>query len=323
MVFDEYLIGKRERMSWIAETSYGSGGTMTAGEIVGVNCTVEPDWSRGWQEKLTAGADNRNVQGRVVGLKALPYTMNFTPVNWVFLKYIMAVANGDDGGVKTHTFTERNSILSYNLEWAKRHTTAHVITTTGNVIKSATISFSKATGEGTEGFLGVALSCVARDESQGSSVTTLVAGNITDEPYQYRTANFTLGGSEVFEVNNGEINIDNGIDENDSRYCNSTYDQLIGAPIPKTFRITGRMNINIKDKTFYDYFADGVVIAGTNTLLFDRDATGDDQLLITFGNFYIMGSVASTNLEGVTNVDVVWAADSFASIVARDDITTY
>ena len=321
MAFDEYLIGKRERMSWIEETGYGTGGTMSSGEIVGVNCTVEPDWSRGWQEKITAGADNRNVQGRVVGLKALPYTMSFTPVNWVWLKYLMAVSDGDDGGVKTHTFTQRNSILSYKLEWAKRHTTNHVITTIGNVIKSATISFSKATGDGTEGFLGVALSCIAQDESQGTSVTSL--SNISAEPYQYRTVNWTLGGDEIFEVNNGEINIDNGIDENDSRYCNSTYDQLIGTPIPKTFRITGRFNVNVKDKTYFDYWAAGVVVSGTNTLLFDRDGSGDDQLLITFGDFYIMGAVAPTNLEGPTNVDIVWAADSFASVVARDDISTY
>jgi len=73
----------------------------------------------------------------------------------------------------------------------------------------------------------------------------------------------------------------------------------------------------------FDHWDTGTTVAGTNTFLFDKDGTGDDQLLMTFATFYILGSVASTNLEGVTNVDVVWAADSFTSIIARDDITNY
>ena len=322
MSFSEFLIGKRERMSWIVETSYGTGGTMTGGEIVGLNCTIEPDWARGWQEKLTAGADNRNVQGRVKGPKTLPYTMNFVPVNWRWLKYLMAVA--DTGTTpKIHTFTERAAILSYNLEWAKRHTTPHVLTVVGNVVKSATISFQKATGEGTEGFMQVAMNCVGQDVSGGSSVSTITAGNITKSPFQYRMVKWTLGGTEIKEVNNGEITIDNGIDENDSRYCNTSYDEKLGEPIPKTFRITGRMNVNIKDKTMFDHWDAGTVVSGTNTLLIDKDGTGNDQLLMTFAAFYVLGAVASTNLEGVTNVDVVYAADAFTSLVARDDITSY
>jgi len=320
MVFNEFLVGKRERMSWIEETSYGTGGTMSSGEVVGLNCTVEPDWSRGWQEKLTAGADNRNVQGRVRGPKSLPYTMNFVPVNWRWLKYLMAVADtGSDP--YTHTFTQRDSVLSYKLEWAKRHTTPHVLTVTGNVMKSATIRFSKATGEGTEGWINVSATCVGQDVSAGSSVTSV--SNLTKDGFQYRMIKWTLGGDEIKEVNNGEINIDNGIDENDSRYCNSTYDELLGEPRPKVFRITGRFNVNVKDSTYFDYWDAGTVVSGTNTLLIDKDGTGVDQILFTFGDFYVLGAVASTNLEGVTNVDVVWAADSFASVVAIDDIATY
>ena len=322
MVFNEYLIGKRERMSWIAETSYGTGGTMTAGEVVGLNCTLQPDWGRGWQEKLTSGADNRLVQGRVKGPKTLPYTMNFVPVNWRWLKYIMAVT--DTGATPyVHTFAMRNSILSYNLEWAKRATTSHVLTTIGNVIKSATMTFQKATGDGAEGFLNIALTCVAQDVTSGSSVTTLSAGNITKEPIQFRMVNWVFSSSEVFEVNSGEMTIDNGIDENDSRYCNSTYDEKLGEPIPKTFRVTGRFNINIKDSTYFDDWDAGIAVAGTNTLLFDKDGTGDDEMLFTYGDFYILGAVAGTNLEGVTSLDVVWAADGFDSVVAKDDISAY
>jgi len=321
MAFEEFLIGKRERMSWIAETSYGSGGTMSGGEVVGNNMEIEPDFSSGWQEVLTAGADELTVESRVPGPLVLPYTMNFVPVNWRWLKWLMAVADADDSGTKTHTFTVRNSILSYNLEWAKRHTTSHVLTLAGNVAKSATLSWSKATGEGSDGFINVALNCVAQTVTQGSSVTSLSA--LTKDPFQYRMAKLTLNGNEIVEVNNGEMTIEVGIDENDSRYCNSTLDANLGEPIPKVFRITGRMNVNIKDKTFYDMWVSRAVVGSTNTLLFDKDGTGNDQMLFTFGDFYVYEGVAPTTIDGVTNVDLVFNTDTFSSVVARDDISTY
>jgi len=37
MAFNEYLIGKRERASWIVETGFATGGTMADGEVVGDN----------------------------------------------------------------------------------------------------------------------------------------------------------------------------------------------------------------------------------------------------------------------------------------------
>jgi len=323
MAFNEYLIGKRERGSWIAETGFATGGTMADGEVVGDNVTIEPDWNKGWQEVLTAGADSRVIQGRVKGPKSLPYTMKFVPVNWVWLKYLMDVADADDAGVKTHTFTMRNTLLSYKLEWAKRATTSLVYTTIGNAVKSSTLSFTKATGSGTDGFMNISCGCIAQDVSDSSSVTTLSAGNITRDPFQYRMTKWTFNSVEIKEVNNGEITIDSGIDENDSRYCNATYDDLVGEFIPKTFRINGRFNVNIKDSTFFDKWDEDVPVTGTNTFLVDKDGTGNDQILFTFGDFYVIGAVGSTNLEGVTNVDVVWSCDAFASIVSRDDITTY
>ena len=323
MVFNEFLVGKRERMSWIAETSWATGGTMTGGEIVGLDCTIEPDWGQGWQEYLTAGADNLQVQGRIKGPLNLPYTMEFIPVNWLWLKYLMAVANDDDGGVKTHTFTERDAVASWKLEWAKRHTTPHVITTVGNFAKSATMTFAKATSEGSEGNIKIAMDCMGQDESEGSSATTISAGNITKTPFLFRHVKVTIDGTEYKEVNDGEITISIGIDESDTRYCSTTYDNLLGEPIPKVFRIRGRFNINIKDTTLYDLWAAGVVVSGACSLLLDRDGSGDDQILFTFSNFFIDGAVPPTNLEGVTNVDVVWTALGFTSVVARDDITTY
>jgi len=78
---EEFLVGKRERASWVIESTYGDGGTMSGGEIVGLDVTIEPNWDLGWQEILASGADNRNVQGREKGPLSLPYTMTFIPVN--------------------------------------------------------------------------------------------------------------------------------------------------------------------------------------------------------------------------------------------------
>lgn len=308
-------------MVWIAETSWGAGGTIGSGEVLGQNMVMEPDWSQGWQEVLSAGADARTVETRVPGPKVLPYTMGFVPVNWRWLKYLMGVVDADDGGIKTHTFTVANAIASWKLEWAKRHTTNHVITTVGNACKSATISWTKATGEGSDGFMQILMNCVAKDYSQSSSLASISA--ITKLPFQYRMVKFTLNGTEIVEVNNGEMTIEVGFDEADSRYCNSTLDTDLGEPIPKVFRITGRININIKDKTYYDLWATRAVIGSTNTLLFDKDGTGDDQILFTFGNFYLVGGIAPTSIDGVTNVDLIFEADTFSSVVSRDDITTY
>jgi len=316
----EFLISKRERASWIIESSFASGGTMSSGEVVGLDVAIEPNWSQGWQEVLTAGADDRNVQGRVKGPKSLPYTMTFIPVNWKWLKYLYDVADGIDGATKTHTFTVANSLNTYKLEWAKRHTTNHVLTVIGNFCKSATLRFSKATGEGNDGYVRVAMSCVGQDDSQGSSVTSL--SNITSTGFQFRMIKWTVNTTEIKEVNNGEITFSNEIDENDSRYCNTTYDNLIGEPIPKIHRLNGRFNVNLKDKSFYDLWAAGTAVSGTNTFLLDRDGSGNDQLLVTFSNFIIHAGVAPTTLDGVTNVDLVWTADS-ATIVARDSISAY
>ena len=131
MAFEEFLLGKRQRLSWIAETSHGAGGTMANGEIVGLDARIEPDFNQNWQEILAAGADDRLVQSRVAGPLDLPFTITFTPVNWLFLKYCgYSISEGGGGGPNyVHTFSLANVIASFKLEWALRHTTDVVIKT--------------------------------------------------------------------------------------------------------------------------------------------------------------------------------------------------
>jgi len=204
MAFNEFLIGKKEQIAWIAETSYSSGGTMSSGEIVGLNTRMEPDFNQNWQEVLSAGSGDRYIDSRVVGPLTLPFTLIFTPVNWKFLKYCgygVADAGSDP---YTHTFTIANTIASFKLEWARQATTNHVLTITGCVVKTATISFSKATGAG-EGMIQVSLSCVGKAESQGSTVTSL--SEITTAPMQWRHTKLTLNTVERVELNNGDITL--------------------------------------------------------------------------------------------------------------------
>jgi len=320
MAFEEYLIGKREKGAWVAETSYGAGGVMaTNGEVVGLNFELIPDFNQNWQEILSAGADVRTVESRAKGPLTLPFQIRFTPVNWKWLKYLMKVE--DDGSDPyTHTFTVPNSVQSFKLEWAKRHTTNVVVTLTGCMILNAVLSFSKGTGAG-EGFCVVTANCVASDYDLGATVTSLDAGNITDGPFQWRHVKLTLEGSEVVEVNNGEISIASGIEPNDSRYCNATLNRALGEGIPKTFRINGRFNVNEKDNTYQTLWDAAAAVGSTNKLEFIRGA--NDNMIFTFGVFKFASTNAPTDLEGVSAPDLIWTDDALTSTIATDSVDVY
>jgi hypothetical protein len=294
---------------------------MSSGEFIGEDVRITPSpFGKGFQEVMSAGAGTRAIEDQVKGPEILQYQLEFNPVNWRWLKYLMSVVDADDSGTKTHTFSITDDPTSWKMEWAKHHTTDHVLTLTGNTMRSATISFEKANAAGTEGKIRVVADCIAKTQSQGSSVTSISA--LTKKAFQYRHSKLTLNGNEITEVNNGEITIDNGIRPEDSRYCNSTLDVALGEPIPTYFRVSGRFNVNVKDKTYYDLWDTADAISSTNKLEFIRDGDTNDQAVFTFSGFHIHEAVAPTNIDGVTNVDIVWVANSVSPVV-RDDITTY
>jgi len=316
----EMILGKRERLSWVPETSYGSGGNMaTTGVVVGLNATFEPNMSQGWQETLTAGADNRSVQDHNAGPLSLQFTLNFTLSDWKWLRFMLDYTNSDQTTYFNHVLTQGNTVDSFILERAMRNDTAdHVLTFTGCVVQEATLNFTKASGEGTEGMINVSLKCLAKTVSQGSSVTSLDAGNLTLAPFQYRMAKVTLNSNEITEVNNGELTLSNGIEEVDSRYCNSTLDRAIGEPIPKIFRVSGRYNINIADKTYFDLWNSAAAVSNC-TLQFLRGT--NDELNIAFSSFTVTGAVSSTALEGVDNADVVFVSEGLGTTTVEDSAT--
>jgi len=321
MVFEEFILGKRHRLSWIAEATFGAGGTMENGEIVGLDARIEPDFNQNWQEILQAGADDRYVQGAALGPLDLPFTLTFTPVNFVFLKYCgYSVVDGVSSPY-THTFTIANSIMSFELEWVLRHTTDVAVTLTGCTVLGASIIFQKGTGEGGEGFISVALRCVAKAYTLGATESVIAAGDIDRTPFQWQHITLDFDNNEIAEINNGELIIEQGIDVNDSRYCNSTLGRAIGEPIPKVHRISGRFNANMKDNTFMAAWDTAAVIANCGLDLV-QNAT-NNKLVSTFTNFRMSQGNPPTVLDGVTNVDIPFTAESFASLVATDLVETY
>jgi hypothetical protein len=294
--------------------------TMAAdGFIVGKNVTLTPDFSKNWQEILTAGTDSRDMDSMEKGPESYRFTLSFNPTNWKFIRYCAhgTVTNTDSGGYYTHTFTATDTVKSFTYEWAKRGSTDHVITLTGCIITNYTISFAKGTGA-TEGFITVTAECLAKSAAAGTSTTSVSAE--TEDAFQFRMVKLTYNGSEITEVNNGEITTDNGIEEMDCRYCNSTLDQAIGEPIPKVRRYTCRFNINQSDDTYYDDWHDQVVVPGTNKLEFTRGT--NDDVTFTFTDMYLQSAASPTDIEGITNVDAVGTIKSVA-VVAKDGLNDY
>lgn len=319
----EYLLGKREQIAMCEEDTWAALGAKTMvsnGFIVGKNVTITPDFSKGWQEVLTAGTDSRDIDSMEKGPETYKFTLNFNPTNWKFLRYCAhGTVTNTSTAPTTHTFTATDVVKSFTLEWAKRGSTDHVITLTGCIITNLSINFAKGSGA-TEGFVTVSAECLAKSASAGTSTTTVSAN--TDDAFQFRMAKLTYAGSEITEVNSGELTIDNGIDEEDSRYCNSTLDQAIGEPIPKVRRYTCRFNINQSNDTFFDDWNDQAVVPSTNTLSLIRGTGPADDIVFTFTSLYLQSATSPTNLDGVTNVDVVGTIKSTA-IVARDALTDY
>lgn len=318
----EYFLGKREQIAMCEEDTWAALGTKTMaddGFIVGKNVTITPNFSKNWKEILTAGADSRDIDSMEPGSETYKFTLTFNPTNWKFLRYCAhgTVSNTNNTTYYTHTFVATDVVKSFTLEWAKRGGTDHVITLTGCIITNLTINFAKGTGAG-EGFVTVTAECLAKSAVAGASTTTISAN--TDDAFQFRMAKLTYAGGEITEVNSGELKINNGINEEDSRYCNSTLDQAIGEPIPTVRRYTCRFNINQKDDTYYDDWEDQAVVPSTNTLTFTRGT--NDLITFTFTDMYLQNAVSPTNIDGITNVDVVGTIKSVA-IVAEDDYDDY
>jgi hypothetical protein len=111
--------------------------------------------------------------------------------------------------------------------------------------------------------------------------------------------------------------IDQGIDVNDSRYCNSTLDREVGEFIPKVHRLTGRYNLNLKDSTVLTQWDTAGVIANCKLELI-KDA--DDYMSFVLDGFRFNTPFPSTDYDSVTNTDIVWKCNKFNPIDGKDNL---
>ena len=320
----EYTLGKREQIAICEEDTWATLNTKSMainGYIPGKNLVLTPAFTNNWTEILTAGAAARTIDSMQKSALAYKFTLKFVVTDWRFLRYC---AHGTVSNTSTnptvHTFTQTDAVKSFTLEWAKRATTNSVITLTGCIITKVELNFQKSTNAA-EGFISATCTCLAKSATtSGTSITTITAN--AGVPYHFRMAKLTLNTTEIVEVNNGNLTIDNGINEMDCRYANSTLDQAIGEPIPTVLRYSCRFNINQKDGSFYTLFNNQVLVPGTNTLAFIRGTSPADDCTFTFTGLYLTCPVDPTNIEGVDIIDLVGTIVSTA-IVANDAITTY
>ncbi len=319
----EFYLGQREQIAWVDETSYATlGGNSIAsdGEVVGKNVTITPELTQGWQEVLQAGADSRDVSTLEPGPLQYRFTLSFSPVNWKWLMFTtFGTVQNAGSDPWTHTFTLKDTVTSFTLEWAKRGATAEVLTLTGCVIKRAVMRWTKGTGD-RDGFMIVEAECVAQSLSKGTSVSTVAAGQASGVAFKFHDAKLTYASSEYVEVNSGEMVIESGIDEEDSRYANDTLSRQLGEPIPKTARYTMTLNVNQKDSTFTDDWVAAIAVSGTHTLSFIRGA--NDDIVFTMTNLFVDTANAPTALDSVDTQDLVIRPMTLAP-VATDSITTY
>jgi hypothetical protein len=316
MVFNEGLIGKRERISVVNETAYGTGGTMSSGYVPGLNVVLNPNWNKNWMEIISAGEDNRYVGERYLGPTALPFTLDFIVTDFRFLRWLGY--SSVDTGSYIHTLSISNVIQSFKLEWAWRHTTPIVISLSGCFAMNGTLSFTKASGEGNEGFIKVRLNCYANTYAIGSTVTTVTANSLV--PFQWRHTKVTLDNVEKTRLNNGDITIDNRINPEEFRYCNTTIDRGIGEPVPLIHRISGRYNLTYFDNTEINLWDSEAVISNCDL---DFIQSSSNKIETSFTDFRIVNGIGSTELENIKKADIVWTAKSFSSIVVTDSIATY
>ena len=319
MAYNEGLIGKRERITVVNETAFGTGGTMSSGYVLGLNCKLTPNWNKNWQEILAAGADNRYIQSRVLGPRALPFSLSFVTTDWRWLRWLGYTSTDAGSSPYTHTLAISNVIQSFKLEWAWRHTTPVVISLAGAFCLSGTVNFQKASGEGEEGFITVELSCYANTYAIGSSVTSVSAN--TSDPFQWRHTKLTLNNVEKVRLNNGSITIENGVNPEEFRYCNTTIDRGIGEPVPLVHRVNGRFNLTYFDSTEIDLWDTDAVIANCKLDFISNNT--NNKIVSVFNNFRSHQAFSATEFSGVKKADTVFSAESFTSLIVTDTIATY
>lgn len=307
MTTKEYITGIREKTIQARESGYGEGATdlESNGRPFGLDVEVEPgEWSRGWTEVLNNGDDEMQLYKYVKGPKNYPFNTQFKATDWEFLKYLFKVEDqGEENGVYTYELTIDKTVTSWEMEWVKRHTTDPlIIQLLGAFVKSATISYSKPSQE-EGGFISTRLNCNAKTHNLKDSATE--TSSFTKDPLRVTTARTIIDGEEIVELNEGEIDIDRNISEEDSRYASAEADRELHDPIPKVHRFTGRHNVNIRNAEWFKKWEKDEPVQGETYFKFEQ-IENEEEMTIEFKDFWIFRAIGGTNREGVQQVDIEW-----------------
>jgi hypothetical protein len=314
-------IGRTENVVWKPEVDYGVLVTdFEDAESMGYDVKVTPNFSHNFAEIDNNGGSDAEMVALKKNTTLYPFTIEYIPTNFKMLKYNThsgVVSNDVISGGFDHTFLTALAIESFSMKWIRPQDTDQVLDFLGVTVKSYKLQFSKGTG-GKDAFVKVVMECIAQDVVEGSALSATIKE--TGECYTFDTVRLTIDDIVYDEVNSGEINLDNGITDEDTLYASVDLNGKIGEPVctKKSYDFT--FNINQKDKTLYDGFT-GEVLTGVSKLEIIRGATAD-SVEITFGSLYIGNALGATNMEGITNTDVVGRPMTLG-IVVEDGLDDY
>jgi len=313
----EYLLGKRELISF-SDTESSFGVFETPSVLLSKDAKVSPNSSNNWQEVKGAGTDSVTIDVHELGVKDVNFNLSFVPQNWKFLKHVLCesdsdVTDTDAGSYYTHTFTNGVTVNSFSLERAVQATTDRVRRYVGCQVNNFSVNFDASGG----GFVNCSADVIARDVSNGTSTTSLSAD--TNLGFKARQATLTIDGGVETKVKNGNFSIALGLDE--GRYANyDNDDRLKSESGVTTRRVSGSLNINLVDDTYFDLWEAITKVSGACSLKLTRGT--NDDVNFTFTDFYVNNAPDPTNLDGIDSVTVNFVAKD-VSCVVNDDLSDY
>lgn len=322
MPVTEFLLGKKEQISISdAEGTYGTAATRVIS--LGRNAAWDPNKdTENITELLSTGANTLDVPARDFGVENWGGVLTFVPQDWRFLKFVLLSASNqvtdtNSGGYYTHTFTNTSTgLLSFSLERAIRASTSRVRTYEGCQVNSFSLAWD-ASGVGN--FLTASADIVAEDCNNGTSVTSLTAP--TTEGFKPRHVTLTLENSAVAKLVSGTLSINNKLSP--GRYADTTIARLKAESIPELRKFHLSAIVQTSDDTFFDMLDSADVLAGTNTIVFQRGT--NDNLTVTFTNAYLDRAPDPTNFNGINTASLEIDIDSAAFVAkdARSDYVTF
>lgn len=232
--------------------------------------------------------------------------------DWWLLKFIMGdESEAEAGGVYTHTYSIVDTLPSLTLQVADQSTTDFVRTYEGCKANLASIEFAKSTGAEDAGLVYMNLDLVAEDHTDNSTTTSLA--NNTNDLFKYTQTDLKINNVSISTLLSGKIDFLNNFD--DGRYARAS--NLIDEPEVQEKKYAYNFDIVVEDNSLWTLYDAGDAISNCS-LTFTRGT--NDDVVITFTNFYIITPPMPTNIGGRQIITLTGVFDS-VGVVERNAIT--